>query len=280
MPSGLGNRPAVQGMASFSATRHALPYTLPGAGRRAGCRPGPAQARKASAQMASEAARAEPAGETDADLLLFMALRADDPPGARAAWEEFYARHVRYLYAVCLRAYADLLGGPAGVGDLVADTFRRAYEHAGTFDAAGLDDPDRLRRRARAWLGRIAQRLVQTALRGRAKLPTVRLEPDHWQLIAGRDELPPAGDPQRVERVREAIASLSPREQAVLRVTFQWYRPDRSHQRLPNDVAAELAESLATTPENLRQIRRRAMRKVEAILRQFAGCEAPRSRKP
>jgi len=217
--------------------------------------------------MAADPARAEPADETDADLLLLMAMRSDDATGAAAAWAEFYRRHVPYLYAVCLRAYAGLLGGEPGVADLVADTFHRAYERAETFEPGGIEDPDRIRRRVRAWLGRIAQRLFQTAMRARASLPTVGLDPDRWQDV-GPPPRPPAGDPRRIERVREAMRTLSEREQTVLRVTFQWYQLGRDHQRLPNDVAAELAEALRTTPENLRQIRRRALRKIEAYLRQ------------
>ena len=213
----------------------------------------------------AQEARDELSAESDAELLAYMAMASDDPAGARNAWETFYLRHVDYLYAVCLRAYGSVLGGPQGAADLVADTFKRAYEHAGKFDAGGIEDAERLRRRMRAWLGRIAQRLAQTALRGRGKLPTQMLQQEHWQQVAPAESPGPA-DPQRIGRVRQAIAGLSAREQTVIRVTFQWYQAGKDHQRLPNDVAAELAETLQTTPENLRQIRRRALRKIKAFL--------------
>ena len=186
--------------------------------------------------------------------------------GARAAWEAFYRRHAQYLHAVCLRAYGPLLGGDAGAADLVADTFQRAYQRAVSFDASGIDDPERLRLRTRAWLGRIAQRLAQTALRSRGRMPTRFLDQDAWQQVARRPA-PATGDSETIRRVREAIESLNEKEQTVIRVTFQWYSPDREHQRLPNDVTADLAATLRTTPENLRQIRRRALRKIETHLR-------------
>ena len=218
--------------------------------------------------MPCEPSSAEPAAETDADLLAYMAMSQDDPAGAGEAWREFHRRHAGYLYAVCLRAYGGLLGGPAGAADLAADTLRRAFENADKFDAAGLADGDRLRRRTRAWLGRIAQRLAQDALRRRGRLPTVQLEQDQWQHLAAEPPTPESpGDARRIEQVRQAIAELPDREQLVLRVTFQWYQVDREHQRLPNDVARDLAETLRTTPENLRQIRRRALRKIETHLR-------------
>jgi len=208
------------------------------------------------------------ADQTDADLLETMSLAEADPAEARVAWEVFYRRHVTYLYAVSLRAYGDLLGGEAGAADLVADTFRRAYEHAGTFDAAGMAEADGLRRRVRGWLGRIAQRLMLSALRQRGRLGGRFLSPEHWANVPERR--PPADEADRVRigAVRQALGRLNEAEQLVLRTTFQWYQVGRSHQRLPNDVAADLAATLATTPENLRQIRRRALRKVEAILRE------------
>jgi DNA-directed RNA polymerase specialized sigma24 family protein len=206
-------------------------------------------------------------GESDSDLLVYMSLGKDDVAASRAAWEEFYSRHATYLYAVCLRAYGAFLGGEPGVCDLVADTFRRAYEHAGSFDDGGITDPERQRLRARAWLGRIAQRLVQSTLRGQSRVPTCFLGQDGWQSVI--EARPRAAEaPAQAEQVREALMSLSEREQLILRVTLQWYRPGEEHQRLPNEVAADLARTLQTTAENLRQIRRRALRKVESLLRE------------
>lgn len=220
--------------------------------------PGPSQARTTAF-----------AEDTDADLLAWMALAAEDADSARRAWEAFYLRHVRYLYAVCLRAYGMMLGED-GVADVVADTFARAYERAGTYAVPGDADVDRQRRLVRGWLGRIAQRLAQDVLRGRGRLKARNLAPEHWQQLA---ESPATNDddgrePQRVQAVREALATLSEREATVLRVTMQWYRPESEHQRLPNDVAADLARAFGTTPENLRQVRRRAIKKVEQQLRQ------------
>jgi DNA-directed RNA polymerase specialized sigma24 family protein len=206
-------------------------------------------------------------GETDGDLVVYMSLGKDDVPASRAAWEEFYSRHATYLYAVCLRAYGAFLGGEPGVCDLVADTFHRAYEHAGTFDDGGIKNPDRQRLRARAWLGRIAQRLVQSTLRSQSRVPTCFLAQDDWQNL-GQAQPRTTEGPAQIEWVREAFLALSEREQLVLRVTLQWYRPGEEHQRLPNDVASDLARTLQTTPENLRQIRHRALRKAESFLRE------------
>lgn len=220
----------------------------------------------------SQPASAGPAGETDVDLLAYMSMASADANGARAAWAEFYNRHAGYLYAVCLRAYGPLLDGEAGAADLVAETFRRVYENADKFDDAGIVDPDAARRRTRAWLGRIAQRIAQSELRGRSRLSVRLLDRDQWPTVPQPMRRPPA-DNDRIRRVRAAIESLSPREQTVIRVTFQWYEPGKEHQRLANDVAADLAQTLGTTSENLRQIRRRALAKIRQYLAAFQQAE-------
>ena len=66
-------------------------------------------------------------------------------------------------------------------------------------------------------------------------------------------------------RVMQAI--LTEREQDVLRTTFHWYDPAREHQKLPEAVLSELAERWNTTPENIRQIRSRALRRLKDALR-------------
>ncbi len=205
------------------------------------------------------------ANETDVDLMGYMSMRDEDPSTARDAWAEFYKRHVDYLYGVCHRAYEHILGGDTGVGDIVAEAFHRAYRRAELFDADGIEDPVRIRRRTRAWLGRIAQRIVLDTLRPTQRLPTCRFETEKWESIPAQPSLPPRDD-KLIRQVRDALDQLSEKEQTVIRVTFEWYQPGQIHQRLPNDVVTDLAETLETTPENLRQIRRRALTKIRALL--------------
>lgn len=205
------------------------------------------------------------ANDSDADLMVYMSMKADDPSAAREAWGELYARHSGYLYAVCQRAYGDLLGGDTAVGDLVADTFRRAFERSHQFVPPEGVDSEALRRVVRAWLGRIAQRLFQDLLRSRRRLDVVHVDAEAWEAVPA-PEPQPTPSAARVERVCQAFGHLSEREQLVLRATLQWYQPGRLQQRLPSDVVEDLAATLQTTPENLRQIRRRSLEKIRALL--------------
>ena len=65
----------------------------------------------------------------------------------------------------------------------------------------------------------------------------------------------------------EAINNLSEKKQHVLRVTYQYNQPGRKHQRLPNHVAEEVAKTLNTTSDNIRQLRRRALREVNQYIK-------------
>jgi RNA polymerase sigma factor (sigma-70 family) len=202
---------------------------------------------------------------SDADLLAAVARHDVDAARARAAQGVFYARHVRYLYAVILRHKKNLLP-LAGLSaeDLAQETFHRAFERAHTFERGDELDPDRQRMRARAWLGRIATNLLADHLSVRREISaSPYLERVTCDAID--EEQPPSRSP-RAMLVSEGLDQLSERERDVLRVSALHYRAGEEHQRLPNAVSAELASRWGTTNENIRAIRVRAMKKLKAFL--------------
>ena len=169
-----------------------------------------------------ESAQAAGAGvdlrqETDEDLLVYMTMRRDDPSAANVAWAEFYTRHLEYLYRVCCRLTKGILD-ESGSRDLAQATFIRAYEKAITFDGEGITDPDRLQRRTRAWLGRIALNIFRDMLRGRAGVREVPL--DDEELRSEPEQIrPPNSVSVNRGLLDDAIDSLSDKEQRVLRTT-------------------------------------------------------------
>ncbi|HVJ15501.1 MAG TPA: sigma-70 family RNA polymerase sigma factor [Polyangiaceae bacterium] len=201
---------------------------------------------------------------SDADLLARVAGRDRDALAARRAEAEFYARHARYLYAVLLRrAKAPLALEGSEVEDLVQETFYRAFQRAHTFDRGQALDGEELSRRARGWLGRIAQNLLADWLSGRHEVAASPF----LETVPGRDvDAPPSSRSPRVRLVQEALDQLSERERDVLRVSALYHRPGEEHQRLPNAVAAELAARWNTSSENVRAIRSRAMKKLRDYL--------------
>lgn len=211
---------------------------------------------------------------SDAELLERVSRRATNAPDARVAEAQFYERHARYLYGVLLaRVRRPLALSGREVEDLVQETFFRAFARAGTFTAGDAEGEDAERRRARAWLGRIAQRLLADWL---SDTREVSASP-YLETLAEPELSPPSSRSPKLRLMREALDTLSERERDVLRVAALYFRPGEPHQRLPNEVAAELARRWQTNNENVRAIRSRATKKLKQYLeaRLAALTEAP-----
>jgi len=200
---------------------------------------------------------------SDAELLERVSRRATSATLARASEAEFYARHARYLYGVLLqRVRRPLALSGREVEDLVQETFFRAFARAATFSAGDAWDEDSQRRRSRAWLGRIAQRLLADWL---ADVREISASP-YLDTLAEEEFAPPSSRSPKLRLMREALDTLNERERDVLRVAALYFRPGEEHQRLPNDVSAELARRWQTSNENIRAIRSRATKKLKEYL--------------
>lgn len=192
-------------------------------------------------------------------------MRTDEPKQAQEAFEEFYSRHVEYLYGACKRFRA--YGLPqSDVVDIVQATFVRVFEKAGTF----RPPPERRgaaedRAWVRGWLGTIAFRILTSSFRRSPKLVLVEnsdLDKEESPTIEESAQVSP-----RVKLIQEALSQLTEREREVLLVSYAWYEPGKQL-TIPEEDLKRLATDYATTAANLRQIRLRAKKKIEDYLNQ------------
>ena len=216
------------------------------------------------------------AEETDDVLVSYMAMQHDDADAARAAWHALYVRHHGYLIGILLRTFGGDLGGRQGAADLAIDAFRAFFEWAGKQDDpdhAGArfrhDDPGRTRRAVRGYMTRIAKNLFTDQFRGpRAEQAKheVNIDDEAWERAWSRVTSPLP--PEMLSLHERAFELLTEREAEILRLSLLWYDPDAARFQFPPGEAEKLADALETTPENLRQLRSRALRRLRNALAQ------------
>jgi len=206
--------------------------------------------------------------ETDDELLVYMSMKDEDRAGARAAWQEFYLRHRKYLFSVCKKAYGSRLPDEDGIDCLVIETFIAAYASAGSFRSEDSRDATKMCTRVRKWLGGIANNIFRK-IAATGRMPSaseINIEDVSERLYRHLREKKP--DSRRSRQVSEAFATLTEREQQVLRVWLLYYDVENRRRHLPDEELAGLAASLGTTSANIRQIRKRALGKLAVLLKE------------
>ena len=207
-------------------------------------------------------------GAPDEDLLALMARQDDEESAAiaRAAFDAFYKRHERFVYYACRRRFSGFID-EATTEDLVDDTFIRVYERAETFRPSESSDPDKRRGWVRAWLITIAANLLRSSFRANAGAIEVQLTDEEWSQLDEDTCGGTSAEPEPLENqlVREAFEQiLNAKQKLVVEATLDSYKVDsgRKQQRLSNEDSKALAEKLGTTPEDVRQTRKRAYKKM------------------
>jgi RNA polymerase sigma factor (sigma-70 family) len=201
------------------------------------------------------------------ELIRRMADQTVDFAGARTAWACFYVRHSQFLLRICRSDYEYLLG-MEGVEDLVHDAFLRAFDRASTFDHTEACEVSIQERKCRRWLARIAENLLRDRYKGKPEVCIVEdedIEKFGGGLIDGSEQSEVPED-IRLKLLQSAFALLSDTEQTVLRETMFWWQANQQHQRMPHQAMEQLSKQIGKLPENVRQIRLRALAKLEKFV--------------
>jgi RNA polymerase sigma factor (sigma-70 family) len=213
------------------------------------------------------ATRLQPQFDGRGDLELLHLMAAGDSM-AFDAWEEFYARHGGYLYTFCKHTFTGRVGEHR-IEDIVEDALVKAFHKAATFQNDANLDLESQRWLVRAWLGTICKRIVSDYFRGQ---PAVDFMDDEaLEAREARDAWTGSGsevDPVHAARLRiieDGLATLSDREQEVIRTTLMWSNLGAKG-KLPHKVMTDLTTALTITPDNVRKIRERGIAKLRAYV--------------
>jgi DNA-directed RNA polymerase specialized sigma24 family protein len=216
-------------------------------------------------------------GKTDSELLVTIGRKASEPAVIREAWAELYRRHADYIFRVCRRVASNLGHLQDQVAEeTVCEVFRHVYEHAADrFVPKDVANADEERKHVRAWLGKVAQRVMQTVKRNRKSCTESNVEAGFLKEVS-ETGIQTHHTPNTNTVVRQVLESvLDETEREIVIVRMQWYAPDRPGTRNPPDVLNELSTRLNKTKESIRKTYERALKKVEeALIR--AGLAATR----
>jgi RNA polymerase sigma factor (sigma-70 family) len=207
----------------------------------------------------------EPCDEiTDFELIRRMADREINFQNARIAWGCFYLRHQKFLLRICSFDYGYLLGEEE-VKDLVNEAFMKAFDRGSTFDHAEVCDSIVQERKTRRWLAKIAGNLVRDHFRGQLEVKFVDDEDLEKLACAAHDNSNEVRVPvsERMKLLESGLALLTDVEQTVVRATMFWWQGNQEHQRMPHVAMDQLAKLVDKSPDNIRQIRSRAIKKLK-----------------
>jgi DNA-directed RNA polymerase specialized sigma24 family protein len=203
------------------------------------------------------------ADDSNADLLVYMSMVRDDRVNARAAFAEFYGRHVDWVCAIVKRLPAIRMVSPADAADIVQDTFLHAYNGASTFIPKAAANSDSERRRVRAWLGGIAKKVILQHLVGLGLLAGV--EEIDVEAASAADCSTGAAS-ALVLKARDELDRLDERDKDIVLSWLYEYKPGSKNQRISNAGSQALAARWNTSPENIRQRRKRIFDQLRATL--------------
>jgi RNA polymerase sigma factor (sigma-70 family) len=203
--------------------------------------------------------------EALADLFLAMAMKEEDRQNAEKAFTEFYNRYKSFLFTVIKKACKSWeMYGDELIETVFENTFLTVFDKAETF--LKLDDIpfERQEKRMKSWLSQIAKNEMLQLLR---------------QYKIDKDKIELADDLSFIERIEseteeiisddillaeKALQTLNDRDRNIL-VTYLMY--EDGNKKLPSSEIQKLADMWGVLPDNMRQIKKRSLAKLEIFIK-------------
>jgi RNA polymerase sigma factor (sigma-70 family) len=205
------------------------------------------------------------AEDDDLSLVLRMGDKETNREDAEAALATFFARHQKPLLAFANRNCFRTLG--IDPEDFVIRTFQRAYDKIDKFDAPSGCSPEGFTSKLKAWLFQIAKNEFLMELRTGTNQNEETKDPDLLPPPNSDDaelEMPPLTG--QAAAVRTFIDSLPEGDRQLLETSMNFYDYKARKVVIPTDILAGLARALATTPEGIKQKRKRLLQKLKEYL--------------
>lgn len=205
--------------------------------------------------------------ETLADIFLSMAMKKDDMQNAEKAFTEFYNRYKSFIYTVIKKACRSWkMYGDELIETVFVNTFLTVYEKAETFMLIDNVHFERQEKRMKYWLSQVAKHEMLQLLR-QYKINKDKIEYlDDLSFLERIDNETEEIKSDDILLAEKAFQTLSERDRDIL-VTYLMY--EDGNKKLPSDEIQRLANMWGVLPDNMRQIKRRSLRKLEIYIKTY-----------
>lgn len=208
--------------------------------------------------------------ETSEDLLVIISLKEDSPGEALLAFNEFHRRFKEFVWKQSWKISGN---SPCPAEDLAKaimnNTFMIVYDKAGSYDsrksnAANANNGIEL------WLSGIMKNEYKRLIDTHFNEEEASERQDYMRVILKEEE--PLQDSEEdtndnpsIEKIclEKGLAQLNDRERDVL---LTYFRFKQGNKQLPREQIRHLADLYRTTSENLRKIKERAFKHLEAFV--------------
>ena len=203
--------------------------------------------------------------EALAELFLTMAMKENNRLDAEKAFSVFHKRYKNYLYAivknVCIswKMYGDEL-----IEAVFENTFLTVYVKAESFMVIEDIPFERQEKRMKSWLGKIAKNeMLQLLRQFKVEKDKIEYTDDMTSFLNIEEEIMPQATSDHI-LAEKALQTLSERERNIL-TTYLMY--EDGNRNLPSIEIQRLSDMWNTHPDNMRQIKKRSLAKVEMYIK-------------
>ena len=203
--------------------------------------------------------------EALADLFLAMAMKEEDRQNAEKAFTEFYNRYKSFLYTVIKKACKSWeMYGDELIETVFENTFLTVFDKAESF--LKLDDIpfERQEKRMKSWLSQIAKNEMLQLLR-QYRIDKDKVEfTDDLSFVERMEDETEEIISDDILLAEKALQTLNERDRNIL-VTYLMY--EDGNKKLPSTEIQKLADMWGVLPDNMRQIKRRSLAKLEIFIK-------------
>jgi RNA polymerase sigma factor (sigma-70 family) len=203
--------------------------------------------------------------EALADLFLAMAMKEEDRQNAEKAFTEFYNRYKSFLFTVIKKACKSWeMYGDELIETVFENTFLTVFDKAETF--LKLDDIpfERQEKRMKAWLSQIAKNEMLQLLRQYRIDKDKVVFTDDLSFIERMEDETEEIISDDILLAEKALQTLNERDRNIL-VTYLMY--EDGNKKLPSSEIQKLADMWGVLPDNMRQIKKRSLAKLEIFIK-------------